>query len=289
MLCKIFYIKKYPKSSPFPARPNPTFQFSTLLLLWAGVVGAAADANAAADAKDKREAAAKAEAAADPSADHSSHVPHFVPIAAYPKEPEYYLPSYERQPSSYHPEPSYTTPTPVYPAAKYEPPPLYTEPSYPAEPPAYNSQPPSYTPPPPKYNPPHPKYNPAPAPYSPPPPKPYVKEKCTTKEWSSLTELCVPDVGPDCEILDVRVKKVRDPKTECTPSMIPKCKIDPDVKEMRLCNSKVIKRRATLYATLYEQLMVVRCNTHYETKCKKTYDGYPKCYTVPVKVSVSQQ
>ena len=129
-------------------------------------------------------------------------------------------------------------------------------------------------------------YPPPPAPsYSPIPyVTPYSKEKCTTKEWSSETELCLPDVAAACENMEVRVKKVRDPKTMCAPAMVPKCKVDRDVKEVRMCNSKVINRRATLYATLYEQQMVVRCNTHYETKCTAGYGGYPKCYTVPVKV-----
>ncbi len=87
-----------------------------------------------------------------------------------------------------------------------------------------------------------------------------------------------------CENLDVRVKKVRDPKTMCRPAMIPKCKVDNTVKEVRICNTRVINRRATLYATLYEQEMVVRCNTHYETKCQKTYGYRPRCYSVPIKV-----
>ena len=158
---------------------------------------------------------------------------------------------------------------------------------YPPSPPSY---PVAYPPPYPAYPQPYPAHYPAsypayPQPY--PPPAPYGKytsEKCTTKEWASETELCTPKAVQTCENLEVRVKKVRDPKTMCRPAMIPKCKIQNESKEQRVCNTKVINKRSTLYATLYEQQMVVRCNTHYETKCQKSYGYAPRCYSVPVKV-----
>ncbi len=253
------------------------------------MVGASATAEAEAKPKSKTEvasieaeAAAEAKEAAREERDVPRQPPHYDFLSAsYDKRDPY---------SPYPPPPAYPPQYPA-PAPSYHPPrlPHYT-PSYPQPPPPYPPQP-AY-PPPPAYPSPYPP--PAyPSPYPPPPapsysPSPYVtpysKEKCTTKEWSSETELCLPDVAAACENMEVRVKKVRDPKTMCAPAMVPKCKVDRDVKEVRMCNSKVINRRATLYATLYEQQMVVRCNTHYETKCTAGYGGYPKCYTVPVKV-----
>lgn len=163
--------------------------------------------------------------------------------------------------------------------------PIYYPGATPDDPyPAHGRPPAPYAPP---KNPYYGAYGPYPLPPTPPSPPPprYGKAKCTTKEWSTETELCKPEITEHCERLEFRVRKVRDPKTECNPSMIPKCKIDQSVKEARLCNTRVLKKRAALHATLYEQVMVVRCNTHYETKCERgAYRYKPTCYSVPVQV-----
>ncbi len=139
---------------------------------------------------------------------------------------------------------------------------------------------PEHPPPPPPRTPYYSTYSPAP-----PPPKYHdYKEKCVTKEWSTPTELCKPELDRNCERLRLRTKKITVPKSECSPSMIPKCKIDQSVKKLRLCNSKVVKKRVALHATLYEQVMVTRCNTHYETKCRRDYGYKTRCYSVPVQV-----
>ncbi len=234
---------------PYPWLTWPYSLQLIAVLLAAGLAGlASAKPGAEAEAKSK----AKTEAKADAEADAEAAAAADGDAAAAARDP--------------HHSPHFV---PLQPYEEYAQPSPYYQPPY--SPYAYG-----------------PYAHPPPSPYS---PTPYgysqPAEKCTTKEWSSQTELCKPKIRQACENLDVRVKKVLDPKEMCRPHMIPKCKLDRDVKEMRMCNSKVINRRATLHATLYEQQMVVRCNTHYETKCKHSYDHYvPRCYTTPVKVSL---
>ena len=113
------------------------------------------------------------------------------------------------------------------------------------------------------------------------------------KEWSSDTELCKPQLERDCERLKFRTKTITWPgfdgyqEKACEPSKLPRCETSNDAENMRLCSCRVKMHKSDLYATLYEQELVKRCDTHYVTECRPSYGTYPnnqKCETKPVQV-----
>ncbi len=138
---------------------------------------------------------------------------------------------------------------------------------------------------------PPPPHYPPPSPYPPPPPPhykptyvPYYEEVCHLKEWSSDTELCTPGLVPACEQQKVKVLKVVKPPPKCVKVQVPRCKTTNDAEEIEMCSFDVKSKEQELYATLFEQEMIKRCDTHYQTECEPSYGGYPKCKQVPVQV-----
>ncbi len=156
--------------------------------------------------------------------------------------------------------------------------------SPPPSPPAPSYPPPSYPPP----SPPAPAYPPPAHPPSYPPPQPryqkYTEEVCKLKEWSSDTELCKPKLSAQCEQQKVTVKKVRKSRPMCRPTKVPKCKTSDAAEEFRICTTEIKVGKQQIFATLYEQEMVKRCDTHYTTECKPSYGYKPNCKTTPVQV-----
>ncbi len=97
----------------------------------------------------------------------------------------------------------------------------------------------------------------------------------------------------DCEEVELRVRQVVWPgfdgysPPECPPSKLPHCTTADDAAQLRLCTTRVSTHRSSLMATLYEQELVKRCDTHYVTQCRPGYrygtPGYRKnCVTRPV-------
>ena len=118
--------------------------------------------------------------------------------------------------------------------------------------------------------------------------------QCEVRLWSSDTELCQPDAeGRDCEDITFQTKKITWPgaygskESDCKPSMLPQCSTSDDAEVLRVCTCKVQVRQVDLMATLYEQNLVKRCDTHYVTECKPGYGidaPKEKCDNVPVQV-----
>ena len=112
-----------------------------------------------------------------------------------------------------------------------------------------------------------------------------MEELCHLKKWSSDTELCKPTMVPTCEQMPVKVKKIRKSSPMCKASKIPKCKVSDAAEEVNICTTSVTVGPGQIFATLYEQEMIKRCNTHYVTECQPSY-GYqpPVCNEVPIQV-----
>eukprot|EP00095_Tigriopus_kingsejongensis_P009534 maker-scaffold260_size234135-snap-gene-0.10 protein:Tk09534 transcript:maker-scaffold260_size234135-snap-gene-0.10-mRNA-1 annotation:"hypothetical protein" len=126
----------------------------------------------------------------------------------------------------------------------------------------------------------HPTY-PQPSHY----PQPKYQELCKLKEWSSDTELCTPSLPSVCEQDEVKVFKLGKGQRKCIKVKIPKCKVVDEAEEIELCKMTVENRKEELEAKMYEQEMRKKCDTHYTTQCKPSYDGsYPKCTSVPSQI-----
>ena len=97
--------------------------------------------------------------------------------------------------------------------------------------------------------------------------------------------MCKPTLVPLCEQQKVSVKKIRQARPMCKPSKVPKCKVSDAAEEVKVCTTSVEVGQGQIFATLFEQELIKRCNTHYVTECQPSY-GYqpPVCTEVPVQV-----
>ena len=118
--------------------------------------------------------------------------------------------------------------------------------------------------------------------------------KCQVKTWSSDTELCQPELERDCERVTFDTKVITWPgfdgyhQKPCEPTKLPRCSVTNDAENFRLCSCKVKVHEVDLYATMFEQELVKRCDTHYVTECRPGYSQYApkKCETRPKQVRV---
>lgn len=97
---------------------------------------------------------------------------------------------------------------------------------------------------------------------------------------------------PACEDVTFQTKKITwpgygKPSDDCKPSTLPKCVTSDEAMVLDLCTVSVKEAPSNLMASLFEQVLVKRCVTHYVTECRPSY-GYEakeKCEEVPVQVA----
>ena len=65
-------------------------------------------------------------------------------------------------------------------------------------------------------------------------PSPVFQKICKTKEFSSDTELCTPDLGPICDQIKARVYKIGKAEEECAELKIPKCRVTDEADEVKI-------------------------------------------------------